>query len=96
MIVTLVLIAVSMTIKDVAYSIATYLISKGHGWAAGVADGFGDIASVLSIGVTAILTVHNGVSLLTFEAMIALLFGSVTGSVVGTKLGQVCSARLER
>lgn len=85
-----------MAVKDIAYNIATYLISRNHGWIAGIADGFGDIANVLSVGIAGVLTVQHGLSPATFEAFGALLLGSVTGGAAGTALGKKLSDRLDK
>lgn len=94
--VLLLLIAGSMAAKDVFYNVATFLISRKHGFYAGIADGFGDIFSVLSVGVTAILTVTNGFSVNTIYAFAALLVGSIVGGTAGTKLGVWFSDTLDR
>lgn len=85
-----------MAVKDVAYNVATFLVSRNHGFTAGLADGLGDVANVGSVGVTAVLTVHNGMSLATVEACGALLVGSVVGGAAGTRLGKALSDRLDQ
>lgn len=84
-----------MALKDVFYNIATFLVSRKHGFFAGIADGVGDIFNVLSIGVTAILTVQHGFSSYTIAAFGALLAGSTVGGAIGTKLGEKLSNRLD-
>lgn len=84
-----------MAVKDIAYAINTFLISRKHGFTAGVADGVGDICNVLSIGLTAILAVHQGFTAHTVAAFVVLLAGSIVGGWAGTKLGELASARLE-
>lgn len=92
---TLVLIFLAMTVKDVASNASVYLVSKGHGLLAGIADGLSDIASVLSIGVTAVLTVADGVHWTTVLACAALFAGSIVGGVVGTRLGSATVDKLK-
>lgn len=85
-----------MAIKDLFGSVAVFLVSRNHGLTAGLADGLGDVASVLSIGVTAILTVQHGLALITVAACGALLIGSVVGGTVGTTLGKALSDHLDQ
>lgn len=62
---------------------------------AGIADGVGDICNVLSVGVTAVLTVAHGMSINTVYAFATLLVGSVVGGYTGTKLGVWLSDKLD-
>lgn len=96
MISTIFLVFLSMMAKDIASNISIYLVSKEHGVWGGVADGLSDIASVLSIGITAVVTSQHGFSLETVLAMVALFMGSVLGGAVGTKLGIESAERLEK
>lgn len=93
---TLLLVLFAMAAKDVASNTSIYLVSKGHGLWAGLADGMSDVATVLSIGVTAVLTTQHGFSLVTTLAFMALITGSVVGGVLGTRLGRAASDRLEQ
>jgi hypothetical protein len=93
---TIFLVFISMMLKDIMGNSSIYLVSKGHGLWAGVADGLSDIASVLSIGITAVVTSQHGWSLETVLAMAALFLGSILGGIVGTRLGKSASDRIER
>ena len=84
-----------MAVKDVAYNIATFLISRKHGFTAALADIVGDIATTLSAGITGALTLAQGVSTETLGAFAAMAVGSLVGGVAGTRLGAVISDQLD-
>jgi hypothetical protein len=86
MIATLILVAVSMACKDAFYTTSTYFISRRRPFLAACFDVGGDIASVISIGVTAVLTVQHGISSLTLFAFAALAVGSFIGTFAGVRL----------
>ena len=81
--------------KDVASNASVYLVAKNHGLWGGVADGLADVLSVLSIGVTAVVTVQHGFSPVTVFSMAALFGGSILGGVLGTRLGKRASDHLD-
>lgn len=96
MIWTVLAIFAAMAVKDVASNLSVYLVSKGHGLLGGIADGLSDVASVLSIGSTAVVTAANGVQAITILSFLALFAGSIVGGVVGTRLGSVAANRLKK
>lgn len=91
---TILLVFLAMCIKDVASNASVYLVSRGHGLWAGITDGLSDIAAVLSIGVTAVITVDHGLSWFTIAVFAALVAGSVLGGVLGTRLGKHIDTQL--
>ena len=89
------LLAVSMAIKDAFYTAVTVLVSHGHPWAASIFDILGDIASVLSLGVGGVEVVSHGVSWETVILLSSMSVGSLLGTVAGAQIGKRVEHRLE-
>lgn len=82
------LIAGSMAAKDVAYVAAEYLVSRSRALSASLCDIIGDIASVLTIGVSGAEFVKGGFGFGFLGVCGAIALGSLGGTVVGVRIGQ--------
>ncbi|MGH2519754.1 MAG: hypothetical protein ACRDF8_08125 [Chloroflexota bacterium] len=85
--ITFVLIGLAMLAKDLLGTLTVGCINHGRGALAGAFDVLGDMAQVLSIGVTGVVTVQSGLSQRTALAFVALGAGSMAGTVWGVRLG---------
>lgn len=88
MIATVLLVAISMMVKDVLYTCCTAFIAKGRAGLASAFDTAGDIASVLTYGVGGVEAIKHGVSLFTLLIFAAMAAGSYAGTFSGVHLSR--------
>lgn len=80
------MIALAMAVRDLLGALVTTAVAHGRGLLAGACDAGCDVATVLSVGVTAVVTADHGLSSMTLLAFAALIGGSVVGTVLGVRM----------
>ena len=94
MILVLLLVAVTMAVKDLLYNAATVFVAREKALPAAIFDMLGDLANVLTIGVGGMSIVRYGVS---FESLLfcaAMGAGSVAGAYGGVRVAQFFERRM--
>lgn len=87
MIVTLLVVAVAMAVKDCLCTVETIAESKNRGWLAGICDGAYDIASVVCTVVGAGAIISHGFGWHAFWILLVMVTVSTFGTVLWTRIG---------
>lgn len=83
------LVFFSMAVKDVFATGQIMFVAKGRRLLAGMADGFGDLANLLSLGLGAVEVGAHGWSVSSLLVGVALFCGSVVGTEIGSRLASL-------
>ena len=87
-----VLIFLTMMVRDIFATAQILFLARGRRLLAGVADGLGDVANVVSLGVGGVEVATHGLSFTSVLVCVSLF----AGSVAGTEIGDRASNRLDR